>query len=154
MHLGGASSSGRHGSTSELKMKALVEEGSNLFAEYSKDKIFCGLTFEWKKIMVVFQTKMGAWKRIRVTSRAFLRRFQEISNAKGITNAKFPQSMEYHLMYVFTAELRDKGMESHSPWSSETATTVYEKNYYIVHQCVKPLSLHLPLPVPLPLPLP
>ena len=81
---------------------------------------------EWKTVMVQFQKKMiellGIWKRIRQISRDFLRRFEELSLANGDTDAKFPLSMEYHLIYVFTDELRGKGLEAHSAWSSESTS--------------------------------
>ena len=66
-----------------------------------------------------------------------MRRFEELSLANGDANAMFPLSMEYHLIYVFTDELRGKGIEPHSTWSTQSTTTVYRKIYFIVHDCVK-----------------
>ena len=71
LHLGGASS-GRHGRLSDVEFRNLVEEGANLFVEYSKDKKFCQHAIEWKTLMVTFQKKMmellGTWTRIRQCS--------------------------------------------------------------------------------------
>ena len=141
LHLGGARSGRQHGKMSDVQFRTLVEEGAEMFGKFSKDKEFSQLALEWKTVMVQFQKKMiellGIWKRIRQISRDFLRRFEELSLANGDTNAKFPLSMKYHLIYVFTDELRGKGLEAHSAWSSESTTTVYRKIYFIVHDCVK-----------------